>query len=126
MAYKDKEGNTEPPFIKLYLDDLGKLNNLTGTQRNVLDLLMKYVKYGNEIIITKKLKDYILNELKIVEGSFKNALVVLVHKNIIIRKERRSNYIINPDIAFKGTVDDRYRLIITYNSSGERKIELEK
>ena len=42
MSWSDIEGNKEPKFMKLYIEDLGKLKQLTGTQRVVLDVLMKY------------------------------------------------------------------------------------
>lgn len=125
MSWKDLDGNVEPPFIKLYLEDLGKLKNLTSVQRLVFDMLMKYAKYGNEVIITKKLKEILIGSVGIAEGSFKNALSALVKKDLICKGEKRSIYYINPDLAYKGKVNDRARLIVLYNELGERKIKLE-
>lgn len=125
MSWKDNDGVEEPPFIKLYLEDLGKLSNLTSVQRLVFDMLMKYASYGNEVIISKRLKEIILKSTGIAEGSFKNALSVLVKKNLICKGNKRSIYYINPDLAYKGKVIDRAKVIILYNELGERKIKLE-
>lgn len=125
MSWKDRGGIVEPPFIKLYLEDLGKLKNLTSVQRLVFDMLMKYASYGNEIIITKRLKDILIKNTGIAEGSFKNALSVLVKKDLICKGSKRSIYYINPDLAYKGKVNDRAKLIVLYNELGERKIKLE-
>lgn len=116
----------EPPFIKLYLDDLSRLNGLTSVQRTVLNIVMKYASYGNELVVTKKTRDIILKECNIALGSFKNALSVLVQKELLYKGNKRSIYVINPLLAFKGRIGDRAKLIITYNELGEREtIKLE-
>lgn len=116
----------EPPFIKLYLDDLSRLNGLTSVQRTVLNMVMKYASYGNELVVTKKTRDTILKEGNIALGSFKNALSVLVQKELLYKGNKRSIYVINPLLAFKGRIGDRAKLIITYNELGEREaIKLE-
>lgn len=116
----------EPPFIKLYLDDLSRLNGLTSVQRTVLNIVMKYASYGNELVVTKKTRDIILKEGNIALGSFKNALSVLVQKELLYKGNKRSIYVINPLLAFKGRIGDRAKLIITYNELGEREaIKLE-
>lgn len=116
----------EPPFIKLYLDDLSRLNGLTSVQRTVLNIVMKYASYGNELVVTKKTRDIILKEGNIALGSFKNALSVLVQKELLYKGSKRSIYVINPLLAFKGRIGDRAKLIITYNELGEREaIKLE-
>ena len=115
----------EPPFIKLYLEDLSRLTGLTGTQRLVLDGLMKYAQYGNEIVISPKIKSMIIQDIGCTNGSFKNALGVLVHKEIIQKGEKRSIYIINPKLAFKGKSGDRAKLIISYNGSERENLEFE-
>lgn len=116
----------EPPFIKLYLDDLSRLNGLTSVQRTVLNIVMKYASYGNELVVTRKTRDIILKEGNIALGSFKNALSVLVQKELLYKGNKRSIYVINPLLAFKGRIGDRAKLIITYNELGEREaIKLE-
>ena len=116
----------EPPFIKLYLDDLSRLNGLTSVQRTILNMVMKYASYGNELVVTKKTRDIILKEGDIALGSFKNALSVLVQKELLYKGSKRSIYVINPLLAFKGRIGDRAKLIITYNELGEREaIKLE-
>ena len=116
----------EPPFIKLYLDDLSRLNGLTSVQRTVLNMVMKYASYGNELVVTRKTRDIILKEGNIALGSFKNALSVLVQKELLYKGNKRSIYVINPLLAFKGRIGDRAKLIITYNELGEREaIKLE-
>jgi len=125
MGWKDENGYEEPPFIKLYLDDLSRLNDLTGVQRAVLGEIMRFASYGNEINITKKLKIEMLSNIGVANSSFKNALNTLVNKDIIARGHKRGIYIINPKLAFKGKVNDRASLIIKYNSLGKREITLE-
>jgi hypothetical protein len=124
MSWSDIEGNKEPKFMKLYIEDLGKLKQLTGTQRVVLDVLMKYSRYSNDIIITKSVKRQMLDYCEVSNGVFKNSLSTLVKKDIIRKGNVRSTYIINPDLAFKGKVNDKARVIIEYNELG-RNVRLE-
>ena len=125
MAWADEEGNKEPAFIKLYLDDLSSLKGLTRTHRIVLDVLMKYTKYDNDVIITKEVKKEMLSYCDISDGVFKNALTVLVKKDLIKRNGTRGIYKVNPKLAYKGKVNERARLVNEYDGLGNRDISIE-
>lgn len=126
MSWKDKEGVKEPPFIKVYLNDISKLNNLTSMQHKVLYGLMKCCDYGNSIEINSRVKNKIMSDNLIANGTFKNALSVLTSKGIIAKNGKRGNYIISPYLVFKGKINDRAKLIIVYDELGNKEsIEVE-
>jgi hypothetical protein len=41
----------EPDYIKLYIDDISKLNGISAGQSSFMYELLKYVGYGNKLYI---------------------------------------------------------------------------
>lgn len=131
MAWHDKEtGLVEPKFIKLYVEDLSRLKNLSKTERNVLDKLMVIttnIGYNNEIRLSKKDRINICEYAETSDKNLTNVLVKLI-KHDIIRRVAVGCYVINPDFAYRGKQGNRAKLIIQYNELGEResmKLEVE-
>lgn len=112
--------NKEPDFVKLYLDDVMKLNDIPAKKTDVLYLLLKKMNYDNEITVVASHKRDIAKQLSCSVISIDKTLGLLVDKNILIRKDR-GVFLANPNIFGKGNWKDieQLRLLLTYDSKGK-------
>ena len=100
----------EPPFIKLYLEDLVKLNNLPKSNSSVLYELVKLVNYNGEINLSSFSKERIVKILKIKNPkSLDNSIQKLV-KTDIMKRIGRGCFLLNPSLFAKGSWNDIRRL----------------
>jgi len=121
----------EPPFIKLYLEDLVKLNNLPKSNSSVLYELIKLVNYNGEINLSPFSKERIIKKLKIKNPkSLDNSIQQLV-KTDIMKRIGRGSFLLNPSLFAKGSWNDIRRLRekyielkIIYNSNGKKDISV--
>lgn len=109
----------EPDYIKLYIADLIKLNDLPKSTSNILYSLLKNMTYDNEIIIIASLKRKISNELKISIETINKAVQSLNNNGIISRKDS-GLYSVNPYLFGRGSWSNirEFRLKVTYNNNG--------
>ena len=126
---------SEPPFMKLYLDDISSLNGIPPRQTMLLRELMNYAQYGtNTIIINKWIREKIqismnkkidtLNELKqtkeknINDGSIRNGVSYL-KKIGILENIATGVYRLNPYLFGFGKWEDikKLRLTIEYKNN---------
>lgn len=112
----------EPPYIKLYLQDILYLTDIPNKHESVLYQLLKRITYageenGMEVVVNSSLKRRIAKELGFKNiGSISNALTDLVKGKILIRKDV-GIYQFNPYFFGKGDWQDisRLRLEINYD-----------
>jgi len=113
----------EPSFIKLYIKDMCKLNDVPKNANKILLSLLEYVNYNNEIILNAGLKKRIAKELNITPPSLNNGISRLVKSELICSVER-GIYLLNPNMFGKGKWKDIKELQITWDYSSEgRKLE---
>lgn len=112
--------NREPDFIKLYIADLIKLNDMPKSTSNILLSLLRNMTYDNEIIIIASLKRKIAKELNIAVETINKAVQRLNKQGIISRKDT-SLYAVNPYLFGRGKWQDikELRLKVTYNKDGK-------
>ncbi len=129
---KEFFGDREPSYVKLYIDDISHLNNLSKSTNSVLYELLKYMNYENRIIIVKSIKIRIAEKLEIELQSVNNNISQLVKKHIIIR-EATSEYMFNPNLFGKGSWKENrelrksLQLNISYNSNtNERNLKIKE
>ena len=121
-ANKTLSWGTEPPYIKLYLQDILYLTDIPNKHESVLYQLLKRVTYageknGMEVVINSSLKRRIAKELDFKNiGSISNAITNLVKGKVLIRKDV-GIYQFNPFFFGKGDWQDisRLRLEINYD-----------
>ncbi|WP_305815322.1 replication/maintenance protein RepL [Photobacterium leiognathi] len=122
----------EPPFIKLYVDDVIRLYGLPKGESRILFELIKRMNYQGEIVINATIKRDIASILGVggskPEQIISNSMNKLVKSDILFRKGT-GVYITNPHIFAKGDWDDIQELRnsyiemkIKYSSKG-REIE---
>ena len=118
----------EPPFIKLYIEDLTAILKLpSGTKDLLYSLLMK-MDYENMITLTSRSKKEIASRVGIKIQTFDNYLRKLVDAKIF-KRIGRGEYQVNPTLFARGDWTDisrqrdEWMLTITYKANGTRKIE---
>lgn len=90
-ANKTLSWGAEPPYVKLYLQDILYLSDMPKSHENILFELLKRAtyagdKYGMTVTLSSGMKQIIANELKIKNvRSINNALSELVKGNVLFR-----------------------------------------
>lgn len=117
----------EPEYVKLYLDDLGKLIDLPEGQRKLLFPLARKMDYDGIISLTKNSRQRIATEIGITTATLRNYINHLSKNEVLIRYGQ-NEYEINPRYLAKGTWQSIYKrreeieLKIRYNRDGSREI----
>lgn len=117
---KETKVPLEPNYVKLYLDDLGKVMELQKGQRNLIDILLSKMEKNTLLIeLSTGGKKKIAEELKTSIGTIDVYLGKLCKKEIIFREDT-GLYKANPFLFGKGSWTDIYevRLEIEYNRNG--------
>ncbi len=112
-------------FCKMFFDDIGKLFKLSSAQKDLLFIMLRDCKYGNEINMLPKRKKLYVSELNLTSQNSLNGILKKIELSGCIKKDEEypTKYIINPDIFFKGNDYQRTRVLISY-SNGERKVKV--
>ena len=97
--------NDEPPFIKLYTDDICRLKQIKGGGNNVLYEILKIMPYTNEVALSAPVRRRIAKNLDIKMPTVNKMIQHLYEKKILIRIER-GYYLVNPKLFAKGRWDD--------------------
>ena len=119
---------TEPPYVKLYLDDLAKLYGLPKAGSDLLHALLRKMDYEGIITLVASSKRRIADELGIKPQTIDNNIQALL-KSDILRRAGRGEFMFNPNLFAKGDWKSIYKqrnkyiqLTMTYTNSGERKV----
>ena len=116
----------EPPYVKVYLEDIGKLNGLNPAEQKLINELVFNMGYNNIVPAYKPIKQAIANKLELSYNTVNEAVKSLHKKGILIRKER-GFYIMDPNIFGRGSWKDvkNIRMTIDYNDDGSKTINTE-
>ena len=114
----------EPNYIKLYLRDLCKLNDIPKSGNDTLNELLLLADYQNEIVLNSAVKGRICFTLGIKKPSLDNNISRLTKEGIIKRIDR-GIYILNPNLFGRGDYQDIKKLRIEWEYSDKGR-ELKK
>lgn len=115
----------EPPYVKLYTEDIGRLYGLNTSSRDVLTCLARHMVYKtNVIVLYGPIKTIMMKELGMNKNTFNKAIDMLYKAGFLIRQSRAC-YVLDPCIFGSGTWEDvkRVRLSIEYNLDGSKTIK---
>nr|WP_321266177.1 replication/maintenance protein RepL [uncultured Sulfurimonas sp.] len=117
----NKKVDTEPNFIKLYISDICKLNNIPKSTNTILNELLKYTSYQNEIYLNVGIKKRMVTALNTTMPTLNNAISKLTKADMLKRIDT-GIYKLNPYIFGKGNWTDikAIRMLWTYNDNGRR------
>jgi hypothetical protein len=113
----------EPPFVKMYIEDIGKLNNLPNYVSNILYELLSNMGYNNVVPMYMPIKMMICEKIGISVNSLNKAIDELYKKGILLRKAR-GFYMMDPHIFGRGSWKDvkDIRMTITYDEKTNKRI----
>lgn len=118
----------EPAYVKLYIDDLGKLLELQSGHRDILLYVAANVAYDGLVSMTAMRKSRIAATLKCSVRSIDNAITEFVKRGILSRVGR-AEYELNPGLFAKGSWKEirerrlKFSARITYSPESGRTIE---
>ena len=120
-----KEGfkEVEPPYVKMYVEDIALLNRLPKSASKVLTVLVANMSYGNIVVLIKPIKEEIVKQTGLSYSGVKKSIIDLTKSGLIIRRER-SVYLIDPKLFGKGSWSNikKLRMTIEYNHDGTKKV----
>ena len=116
----------EPPYVKLYLNDIGRLKGLNNSEQHLLNELVFNMGYNNVVPSYKPVKEMIAERLKMKYNTLDKCIKNLYKKGILIRKAR-GFYIVDPELFGRGSWTDvqKIRMTIDYNPDGTKTINTE-
>lgn len=116
----------EPAYVKVYLEDIGRLNGLNPSEQKLINELVFNMGYNNVVPSYKPIKQAIASKLGVSYNTVNEAIKSLHKKGILIRKAR-GFYIMDPNIFGRGSWKDvkKIRMTIEYDENGTKKINTE-
>ena len=110
---------TEPEYVKLYLEDLSKILGLKGNTSTVLLALIRKMNWDAEIVLTLDMKKELAMVLKLKLNTIEHNISDLVKEGLFIKKGINW-YLVNPYYFGKGDWNSvkRIRLSISYDKTG--------
>lgn len=116
----------EPDYIKLYLNDILRINEIPKSGGGILFSILRRMTYNNDVALYAPIKEEIANELNIKQVTISKAIELFVEKSILIRKAR-GLYILNPYFFGKGRWEDikKIRLSVEYSKKGKMILKTE-
>ena len=123
ISYESKLPS-EPPYIKLYVEDVGRLCDLTRGEIRVLIKLVAKTGYDGKVLLPLGVKREISEELECSLSAVSNALTALTNSKVITRIDG-GVYMLNPHYFARGKWREIYekrkalRITITYTDDGK-------
>lgn len=115
--------DSEPPYVKMYLDTILYLKDLPRTHNPILHCILMRIPWANQsqdIAINAHIKRQIAKEVGCSESKVNNALSDLV-KGEVIYRVGVGTYQVNPNFFGRGQWTDieELRIKITFNGKGK-------
>jgi len=109
----------EPDFVKMYIEDLGKILGLSGTTNSVLLSLLSKMNYDGEVLMNALIKKAVAERSKCKIDTVQHAITTLCEQNIFIKKAN-NYYLVNPHYFARGKWEDirQIRMTISYDKNG--------
>ncbi|MFJ5692094.1 hypothetical protein [Providencia stuartii] len=120
--------NPEPPYIKMYIDDLCAIVNTPNSLKDVLLLAVRKLDYEGYISLTTRYRKQMCEILGIKDGTLRNRINMLVKKGFL-KSVGGSEYKANPYYFARGDwrtiveLRQDFQLVITYSADGSKKLE---
>lgn len=118
----------EPPYVKMYIDDVGKLLDVPAGPRAVLYQLARRIDYEGFISLTAAARERVAKACDINVRTMNNYLTQLSQSGIL-KHSGRGEYEMNPNLFAKGDWKDiakrrqDFELTVRYNSNGTKVLK---
>jgi hypothetical protein len=113
----------EPPYVKMYLDDLCSFVELPESPKKLLLMMLRRVDYQGYVILSARARREMAASLGWGDGAFRNKLGDLCKKELLIRCST-NEYAVNPNYFARGdwkTICEQrkeFQMLITYGPEG--------
>jgi len=116
--------DSEPPYIKLYIEDIIRLKKLDNSANKVLFELLSQMGYSGVIPVYKPIKQLIAKKLNLSFYTVDNAIKKLKKSGLLIPIVR-GMYLADPNLFGRGNWRDikQLRLVIEYQADGTKKLK---
>lgn len=106
----------EPPYVKVYIDDISRLIDLPKGMNRILFQFVKHMGYNNVLMAYKPVKMMIANNLDISYSYVEKCLKEFIKKGVFIRIQR-GMYVADPSLFGRGSWEEikDLMMIIRYN-----------
>jgi predicted transcriptional regulator len=123
---KISQKETEPPYVKMYLEDISRIYGLPEKASRLLKVLVKNMSYTNIVAMYKPIKLMICSELNYSLNTVNAAVNDLVKQGVIIRVAR-GLYMVEPNLFGKGRWEDikKIRMTVEYDEKGRKSVNTE-
>jgi len=117
----------EPPFVKVYFEDIGRLFNLQGGHKNILIALSMRMNYEGEIVLSKVSRERIAEEVGCSKKSISNALDECL-KAGILKRIATNHFLVDPNLIAKGKWAEirqrqkTWNLVIKYDMESKKRV----
>lgn len=113
------QSEAEPDFVKLYLSDVVKLNDLPKSYGGILHELLKCMTYENQIILNGYKREQIAKTLNTTQSYIYKTIAKLIELGLFLRLGNNT-YLVNPNVFGKGKWSEvrKIRMTITYDKNG--------
>lgn len=118
----------EPPYIKMYIEDLTAILKLPSGTKDLLYLLLLKMDYENMVTLTSRSKKEIADRAGMRIQTFDNYLKKLVDADVF-KRIGRGEYKVNPSLFARGEWnriskqrDEWWTLTVTYKNNGEKEV----
>lgn len=120
---------SEPPYVKLYLDDVAKLYGLPKAGSDLLHALLRKMDYHGIITLVSASKKRIADDIGVKPQTIDNNIQALLRADILTRSGR-GEFMFNPKLFARGEWKNIYKqrgkyleLSVTYSSDGARVVK---
>lgn len=114
----------EPEYIKLYIQDVGRLKKINGKANDILLAFISKMGYNNIIPTYKPIKMLVANDLNISIHTVNSAIKKFKATGLFIPYVR-GMYIADPELFARGKWNNikNLRLVIDYKKDGTKKLK---
>lgn len=108
---------TEPQYIKIYLDCILRFKNLSSSLNPILIALCKHMHFADKnqiVFVNKYVKDIICKECGVKTKRVEQAVKQFVEAGLL-KRQARGVYLVNPYIISRGNWEDVKKLRATFD-----------
>lgn len=118
-SFTTQKVDTEPEFIKMYIEDMSRWSRLPKNTSGILGAILRYMNYENIIPLNACIKDTIAKKMNTTRGSIDVQLHQLCKYGILTRVGT-GTYLANPYVFGRGkwTEIKEIRATVRYNKDG--------
>ncbi|WP_162505848.1 hypothetical protein [Candidatus Arsenophonus triatominarum] len=76
--------SSEPPYVKMYIDDICSMIKVPDSLKNVLFLMLRKLDYDGYMTLSTRYRKSMCDQLSIKDGTLRNRLALLVKKGFVL------------------------------------------